>query len=373
MIKLSKSCLSNKEIKRVNNVLKKEFLGSGNETKIFEKKLENYFKSHVVCCVNGTAAIQLALQACGAKKGDEVLCQSITFAATYQAITATGAKVIPCDIKENLAIDLEDAKKKLSKKTKFIVPVYYGGIPSDIQKIYNFAKKYNLIVVEDAAHSFGTTFKNKLIGSHNKVTCFSFDGIKNITSGEGGCIVTKSKNIKDKINIIKNLGIENKTKFNLKNFEIDVKHQGWRYHMSDLMAAIGIAQFERKKLFFQKRVSLSNKYISLLKKCKKISFFVKKYKNEVPHIFPIRIRNLKNKNLLRENLQNNQIQIGGQYYPLNFTYFFDKNRKYKCKRSMKIYNEIITLPLHYDITEKDVNLISNVLISELKKDIYFKN
>ena len=262
-------------------------------------------------------------------------------------------------------------KKKITKKTKFIVPVYYGGIPSDIQKIYNFASKYNLIIVEDAAHSFGTKFKNKLIGSHNKITCFSFDGIKNITSGEGGCIVTSNKNIIDRINIIKNLGIENKTKINLKNFEIDIKYQGWRYHMSDVMAAIGIAQFERKELFFKKRVNLSNNYISLLKKNPKISFFVKRYKDEVPHIFPIRIKKLVNKNLLRENLQKKNIQIGGQYYPLNLIKFFNR-KKYNCHKSLKIYNEIITLPLHYDVSKKDIKFISKTLMEELKDEIYFK-
>ena len=142
--------------------------------------------------------------------------------------------------------------------------------------------------------------------------------------------------------------------------------------MSDVMAAIGIAQFDRKKLFFKKRINLSNKYISLLKKGNKISFFVKKYKKEVPHIFPIRIKNLINKNLLRENLQKKNIQIGGQYFPLNLTKFFGKGRKYNCKRSIQIYNEIITLPLHYDISNKDVAYISKCLLSELDKNIYFK-
>ena len=202
IIKLSKSSISTEEIISVSNVLKSEYLGMGKKVQEFEKKLKIFFGREVVCVSSGTAALHLSLQALEIKKGDEVLVPSITYIASFQAISATGAKAIACDVEsETMLIDINDAKKKISKKTKAIMPVHFAGNPANLKDIYKFAKKNNLFVIEDAAHAFGSYYKKKLIGSLGDIVCFSFDGIKTITSGEGGCIVTSNKKL---INNIKN-------------------------------------------------------------------------------------------------------------------------------------------------------------------------
>ena len=149
-----------------------------------------------------------------------------------------------------MSIDLIDAEKKITSKTKAIIPVHYAGNTGNLDKVYKLAKKYKIRVIEDAAHAFGSKYKNKKIGSFGDIVCFSFDGIKNITSGEGGCVVTKDKKVLNNIKISRVLGIKKNIKNNLK---FEVHKQGWRYHMSNIMAAIGIEQLKKFDRFAQQR------------------------------------------------------------------------------------------------------------------------
>ena len=192
MIRLSKSSISEKEKKAVMNILDKEYLGMGSEVSMFEKDLENFFNNDVVCVVNGTAALQLAIESCDIGAGDEILVPSLTYVSSFQAISACSANPIPCDVDEHsYQISIKDAESKINSKTKAIMPVHYSGHADNLDLVYSLANKYSLRVIEDAAHAFGSKFNNNLIGTKSDIACFSFDGIKNITSGEGGCLVTK--------------------------------------------------------------------------------------------------------------------------------------------------------------------------------------
>ena len=368
LIRLSKSCLSSLEKKSVLGVLKKEYLGMGEEVDKFEKKLSLFFKRKALCVVNGTAALQLALQAIGIKRGDEVLVQSLTYLSSFQAISATGAVPVACDVKLNSGtIDLLDARKRLTKKTKAIMPVHYAGGAGDLDEIYKFAKKFKLRVIEDAAHAFGSTYKKKLIGSQGDVVCFSFDGIKNITSGEGGCIVTKDKKVIKSIMNSRLLGIQGDTNNRYKNQRTwipYVNQQGWRYHMSNIMAAIGLIQLKRFKILSNRRKVLAKFYFSKLKEHKKIQIFVKDYKNIVPHIYPIRIKNLKSRIKLINTLKKKKIEIGYHYFP-NHRLNFYKKKNIKLKNTNKLFPELLTLPMHPDISKKEAYYIVNTLLKTL--------
>ena len=162
MIKLSKSSITKFEIDSVKKVLKNQFLGMGPEVKKFEDLLKKFFNRDVCCFNSGTAALQIALQTCDIGKGDEVLVPCITYVATYQAISATGAKPILCDIDDkSLDISIEDAEKKLTKKTKAIIPVHFSGHPCNLKKIYKFSKIKKIKVIEDSAHAFGSIYEKK--------------------------------------------------------------------------------------------------------------------------------------------------------------------------------------------------------------------
>lgn len=366
IIKLSKSSISKGEIISVNKVLKKGFFGMGDEVFKFEKRLSKYFGRDAVCVTNGFAALQLALQACGVKSGDEVIVPSLTYIATYQAVSAIGAIPVSCDVDiEDLMIDINFAKKLMSKKTKAIIPVFFGGHASRIQEIYKFAKLNNLRVIEDAAHAFGSYYKNNKIGAFGDITCFSFDGIKNITSGEGGCVVTKDTKIIKKIKILRTLGVENLIINKKRNWRFDSKVQGWRYHMSDIMAAIGLVQLSRLPELRKKRQSLAKNYDILFKNSLFVEIFTRNYNLINPHIYIIKIKDKKEISNLRIFLSKNKIETGLHYQPNHLL------SKYKTRYSLPITDlvseSIITIPLHPNITKKDQIYICN------KINMFFKN
>ncbi len=365
MIRLSKSVIGAEEKQAVVDVLDKEYLGMGQEVGLFEKKLSKLFSREVVCVSSGTAAIQLAIEACNIGLGHEILVPSMTYVATFQAITATGAKPIACDIEEETClIDLDDAASKINQNTKAIIPVYYTGGVGNWQKLYDFAKKNKIRVIEDAAHAFGTKYNNQLIGSIGDIICFSFDGIKNITSGEGGCIVSSDQNVIERVKSARLLGVEKDSDNrynNSRSWNFDVLNQGWRYHMSNIMAAIGLEQLKKMNSFAKRRKTIAIKYDNLFSLNKNISTIERDYVNVVPHIYVIRIKNLINRDSLREAMLNKGIEIGIHYNPNHFLTFFKTIENKKLPVTERIYKEIISLPIHPDIDDADVEYVVSTL------------
>ncbi len=373
MIRVSKSCLSNLEKKYLRRVINKEYLGMGPEVKKFERELEIIFKRKVLCVNSGTAALHLALQAAGIGKGHEVLVPSITYVATYQAVTATGAKPVMCDLNlDDLCISEKSIKKNINKKTKAIIPVHFSGHPCNLKQIFKIAKDNNLRVIEDAAHAFGTLYNKKLIGSFGDITCFSFDGIKNITAGEGGCVVLKDKKAIQKISDARLLGVlgdSEKRYKNKKSWKFQVAEQGWRYHMSDVNAAIGRAQLKRFKRLSKKRQQLCKLYDRHFETApNNIKTFVRDYNKEVPHIYCVLIKNLKDREKLRKNLLKINIQTGVHYIPGYKLNFFKDNKK-KFPNTEKIYKKILTLPLHPDMSSRETKIVVKNLLKLIDKKV----
>jgi dTDP-4-amino-4,6-dideoxygalactose transaminase len=357
MIRLSKSVIGKEEIKAVENVLKKVFLGMGEEVFQFENLLSSFFDSNVACVNTGTSALHLALQSIGLKKGDEVLVQSITYLASFQAISATGATPVACEVYPNsLTIDLNDAKSKITKNTKAIMPVHYAGSPGNLNEIYSFSKSYNLRVVEDAAHAFGTIYKDKLIGSQGDIICFSFDGIKNITSGEGGAVISNDLKIINKIKDLRLLGVVNdseKRYVNKRSYNFQVVEQGWRYHMSNIMAAIGIEQFKKFDHFKKSRQNSAKFFSNNLKSCSKIKLLDLDYNLVVPHIFPIILKK-NNRDDVRAALMEKGIACGIHYFPNHMLQYYQSK---PLELSELIYDKLLTLPLHPDLSTNDLQFI----------------
>jgi len=369
IIRLSKCSISEHEKKAVSDVLDREFLGMGSEVLAFEKELECFFGNPVVCVANGTAALHLSLQALGIGPGDEVIVPSLTYVATFQAISASGARPIACDIDaKTLMIDLHDAEKRITKKTKAIIPVHYAGAIQNLDEIYELAKKYSLRIVEDAAHAFGSSVRGFKIGSGSGISCFSFDGIKNITSGEGGCIVTEDKNIISRARDARLLGVFNDSDMRYqgkRSWEFDVQMQGWRYHMSDIMAAIGRVQLRKFSGLAAARQRLATLYMQNLKKIDCITQYFFDYSEIVPHIYVIRIKGLKDRKALREKLLSEGIQTGVHYQPNHQLSFFKHVNQYPLPITDSISSEILTLPLHPDMTDEDVLRVCSTLEAAL--------
>jgi len=371
LIRLSKSCLSQREKTAVMNTLDIGYLGMGTMVNLFEKNLTKFFSRQTVCVSNGSSALHLALQAIGIGPGDEVLVQSLTFVACFQAIKATGATPIACDILPNtLTIDIGDARQRLTSRTKAIMPVHYSGGVGNLDDVYKFAKQNNLRVIEDAAHAFGTEYKGKKVGSFGDIACFSFDGIKNITAGEGGCISTADTEVLNKIKDARLLGIEGDTEKRFaskRSWNFSVTNQGWRYHMSDIMAAIGIEQLKRFDYLINKRKKLCFSYQKYLSSNNLIQMLSLDYNQISPHIFVIKLPSFVNRDNLKKILLDKGIQTGIHYFPNHRLDYFSMNGIQSLDATDAIYPRLITLPLHPDLTLKNIRYICDCLIEELTK------
>jgi dTDP-4-amino-4,6-dideoxygalactose transaminase len=365
MIRLSKSCIGDAEKLAVMRVLDREYLGMGEEVQEFEKALSEFFGRPTVCVVNGTAALQLALQACGIGTGDEVLVQSLTYVASFQAISATGAKPIACDIEESsLTLNWRDAEKRLTRRTKAVMPVHYSGGVGALDEIYTFSQKHGLRVIEDAAHAFGTSYHGKRIGSFGDISCFSFDGIKNITSGEGGCVVTDDEAIVQKVQDARLLGVERDTEKRFsgeRSWEFDILRQGWRFHMSNIMAAIGLKQLGRFEELSEKRQSLAKQYDDLFFGHPRICPLARDYNTIVPHIYVVRIAGMSNRNEVRQKLLAKGIQTGIHYQPNHWLSYFKDHQQLSLPVTDAVFPELLTLPLHPDLSFADVVYVSSEL------------
>jgi dTDP-4-amino-4,6-dideoxygalactose transaminase len=367
MIRLSKSTITDDEKRAVMGVLDREYLGMGDEVHQFEQKLSEFFGRPAICVVNGTASLHLACQAVGLKSGDEVLVQSLTYIASFQAISATGARPVSCDIDHNsLTFNWRDAEKRLTENTKAIMPVHYAGGVGDIEGIYSFAKHNGLRVIEDAAHAFGSTHNGIRVGGFGDVACFSFDGIKNITSGEGGCIVTDDISVIEKVRDARLLGVEHDTSRRYageRSWEFDVSAQGWRYHMSNIMAAIGMEQFKRFPVLMQKRQLLARRYDKLLAANSAITFIKHDYNNIVPHIYVVRVKGLIDREALRAAMHDVGIQTGVHYKPNHLLSMYNTLYVPSLGVTESIYPTLITLPLHADMSVSDVDFVCDKLCS----------
>jgi dTDP-4-amino-4,6-dideoxygalactose transaminase len=356
-IRLSKSSIGAQEKEAVLKVLDNEFLGMGEEVKLFEDEIKSYIETNkeVVSVNTGTSALHLALVGLDIGEGDEVLVPSLTYVASYQAISATGATPISVDVREDtLFIDIKDAKKRVSTNTKAIMPVHYASDSSRMREIYDFALEYNLRVVEDAAHSFGCQRDSKLIGYEGDIVCFSFDGIKNITSGEGGAILSSDIELIQRVKDARLLGVEKDSEKRYKkerSWDFDVKYQGFRYHMSNIFAAIGREQLKKIDQIKIKRQRVINYYLQNLN-IKEITFLPLDYPNIITHIFVIKVEK---RDKLREYLISHNIECGIHYKPNHLL------SKYKSSYSLpiteKIYEEILTLPCHTDLKEDEQEFI----------------
>lgn len=358
--RLSQPEISEEEIEAVIQVLRSEFFGMGRQVADFEYKLAEFFNRETLCVATGTAAVQLGLLGAGINPGDEVLVPSLTYVATYQAISATGAIPVSCDVKiDTLQIDTNDAQKRISPKTKVVMPVYFAGATNCLDEVSNFGDANKLRVVADAAHAFGSRHKSRIVGSFGDISCFSFDGVKNITSGEGGCIVTEDEDALTRIRDARLLGVigdSYKRKTNQRSWDFDVENQGWRFHMSDIFASIGMVQLAKLNVNGKKRKTLFDRYVVNLKNNTKVTLFDWSTKNGmIPHIFVIRIPGLKDRETLRHELEKYGVATGIHYKPNHLLSFYKES--YTLPITDLVYPEILTLPLHTKLSVNDIDKI----------------
>lgn len=365
-MRVSKSVVGDAEQQAVAAVIARGYLGTGAETQRFEQDLAAYIGGGraVTCVVNGTAALHLALQACGVGAGDEVLVPSLTYVACFQAISATGATPIPCEVDPvTCTISVPDAASRITPRTRVVMPVHYASGMGRLDDVYELASRHRLRVVEDAAHAFGCTYRGRRLGSFGDVVCFSFDGIKNITSGEGGAVVTADPVVTRRVEDARMLGVERDTvqRYQSKrSWEFDVTYQGFRYHMSDIMAAIGRVQLARFDGEFRpRRIELAACYRRLLSDVPGVLLITTIGDDVVPHIFPVRIPGGA-RDRVRQALADQGIETGIHYKPNHLLAYYGGGWPL-LPVTEGLYQELLSLPLHPNVTDGDVSEVVEIV------------
>jgi perosamine synthetase len=366
MIPVSRPSIGEEELAAVKTVFDSGWLGLGAQVLEFEQGLQKFLGAkHVVCTNTGTTALHLALEALGIGRGDEVIVPSFTFVATIQAITATGATPVFCDIHaDDLNMDAVEVRKKITNKTKVILPVHYRGIPCDMDEIHALAQKNDLHVVEDAAHAFGSSYKKRKIGSFGDIACFSFDPIKNITCCEGGAVVFQDAVLLERIQQKRILGIDKDTWSRYRNersWFYDVVTQGYRYHMSNISAAVGLVQLKKYDRMNMRKIEVAKRYDAAFGDLDNVTLLKNDgYEDIGLFVYILKIKSRRNE--FMDALGHKGVASGIHYIP-SHVFSFYKKEGIDLPVTEKIYSEILTLPLFPDITDRQVDQVIDAVVA----------
>ena len=362
-IKFSKINISQKDINLVGKIIKSGWLTHGKFTTKFENEFKKFTKSKYAVSVSScTAGLHLSCLASGFKKGDEVIVPAQTHTATAHAIEYTGAKAVFADVNKVTGnISLKDIKKNYTKKTKGVIIVHMAGYPCDLTKIIKFCKKKKLVLLEDCAHAVGTKYKKKHVGNYGMTGSFSFYPTKQITTGEGGMVITNDKKTFDKIKKLKAFGIDRDIKDRKKQGDYDVKFLGYNYRMTDFQAALGISQILNYKKNLKMRHLLVKRYLSNLSKIKNIECMP--YSNDCSYfIFQVFC---KNRDKILKELKNLKIGVSVHYANAlpRMSYYKKKYNlnQMKYKNSIEYGSENISLPVYPKLKIREVDKICKTI------------
>jgi len=359
--------ITNDDKKAILSALNQNLLTDGPKLREFETKFAKFTGAkYAVGVSNATAALQLSLKSIGIGKGDEVVVPDLTFVASANAILSTGATPVIVDVsKEDLNISVKSIKKSLTNKTKAIMPVHFAGKACKIDEIKIIAKKNNLKIIEDCAHAIGSRLRKKHVGIFGDAGCFSFYPTKNITTLEGGMVITNSKKISDYIKMLRNHGITKSYQNRFakgKPWEYDVITPGYNCRLDEIRSALGINQLKRITKNNLRRKKAVLYYNSKLKNNE--SVIIPKILKEEAHACHLYILRIKkdgkfSRDYLFQKLLKNGIRSSVHYKPLHRFSAYKKYAKIydTLTNSNKLYQEIISLPLYPQMLQKEQDLV----------------
>lgn len=380
MIPFHKPHITEDEITEVADSLRSGWLTMGPKTIEFEDRFKRYIGSRVAISANScTACLHLALKAIDLQEGDEVIIPDITFTATAEVVTYFNARPVLVDVGEGtLNIDVSKIEEKITKRTKAIIPVHFGGQPCDMDEIIDIAKKYNLFIIEDAAHALPAFYKGKKIGTIGDITCFSFYATKTLSAGEGGMITTENDDWADRMRILRLHGISKdawKRYTEEGSWYYEVIEAGYKYNMTDLHAAVGIAQLKKLEHMWIRRKEIAKRYTEAFNTIEEIKVpDVKADRESAWHLYVIRLNTemLKiDRSQFIDELKKIGIGTSVHFIPLHKHPFYKNNFNYRPERfaiSERLYEGIVSLPIYPSMTDEDINKVIDSVEAIVKRN-----
>lgn len=359
--------IDDEDIVGVVEALKSNLITQGPKVDEFERKVADYCRArYAVAVSSGTAALHAACAVAGISKGDEAITTPITFAATANAIVHCGAKPVFADIQEDtLNISPEEILRKLSPRTRAILPVDFAGHPADLYEICALARERGLIVIEDAAHALGAEYKGQKIGSLSDMTIFSFHPVKHLTVGEGGMVLTNNQEFYEKLKVFRHHGIErDMEKMDRKDggaWYYEIHNPGYNFRITDFQCALGISQMKKLDRFIQRRKEIATRYNEAFAEIGKIITPVEKADVKAAyHIYVIQLRTERLKSSRKEifeALRSENIGVNVHYIPVHLHPYYQKKFGYKegdYSKAERYYEKAITLPIFPKMSDEDV-------------------
>lgn len=364
-IPFHKTHTTEKEINAAVEAIKSGWLTMGPKTIEFEGKFKKYIGSSEAVSVNSaTAALHLALKAVGIKRGDEVILPTNTFVATAEVVTYFDAIPILCDIEESTHnIDVSKIENLITDKTKAIIPVHFAGQPCDMDEIYEIAKKYNLKIIEDAAHAIPSSYKGVKIGALEKsdISCFSFYATKPLSTGEGGMATTNNNNYAKSMKINRLHGISHDAwdRYKVKNaWHYDIVDNGCKYNTTDINSALGMVQLQKQDMLREKRTKIAQKYNEAFENNDNIILpYLKQDRQTSWHLYVIKINN---RDEVIAKLKENGIGCSVHFIPIHKHIYYKNKYRYRNKDypvANKVYNTSLSLPIYPDMSDEEVEYV----------------
>jgi dTDP-4-amino-4,6-dideoxygalactose transaminase len=356
MIPVARPSLSDAELAAVKEVFDSRWLGLGKVTEEFENAVsESVGGRHVVATNTGTTAMHLALAAMGVGPGDEVIIPSLTFVATAQAVTVAGAKVVLCDVSdETLNVTVDTLEAARTPATRAVIPVHYRGLAVELEPVLEWAREHGIRVVEDAAHAFGSTYEDGTpVGGRGDATCFSFDPIKTITTGEGGAIVFEREEDYDRAMKMRALGIDSTAWSRLETkrpWQYDVTGDGFRYHMPNFCAAIGLVQLERLDEFRERKRAVLRMYQDGLRDHPALELREMPVERVAPFLALVLTEE---RDRFMAHMRERDVGTGVHYIPVHEMSRFRDGAEDRLPVTRDVGARIVSLPLYNDQTDAD--------------------
>ncbi len=368
-IPLFDTFLDETEAAAADEVIKSGWLSQGPKVAEFEQRFSEYVGAEYAVAVNScTAALHLALVAAGVSDGDEVITTPLTFVATINSILYRRARPVFADIDpRTFNIDCDSIRKKVTARTRAIIPVHYAGLPADMEQINEIAEKHNLVVVEDAAHAVGAQYRGKMVGSLGDYVCFSFYANKNITTGEGGMITLDDEDKAGELRGLRSHGMTTSAFQRDRDYQWDyeISGIGYNYRMSEIEAAIGIAQMSKLGYIIERR----NRNAGILSdrlggRVQVGTQFVPPDVKSACYFYPIVTKGVSRDTILAL-LRKSGIMAAVHYRPI---YLFRAHGNMlglsegHCPVCEDIYSRLISIPCHQGLDEDDMAYIANKVI-----------
>ncbi len=352
MIPVFKPLIEKEEFDASRKALELGWLGMGSYVDEFEKGVKQYLQAsdrYLAAVSTGHAALHLGLMVAGIGAGDEVITPSFNNVTDFQAILAVGAKPVFCDIdNDTLCLNLDQVEQLITPQTKAIIVMDYDCVVCDHDRIADIARKYDLRVIHDAAHSFGSTYKNKMIGSFSDICMFSFDPVKTITCIDGGMLVVKTMEELQKIQEMRLVGMGQPASVMYQNkraWTYDVNYLGYRYHLANLHAAIGLAQLAKMDEISATRRQACRYYNEHLSEIAEVTVPKTDFSNVTPFLYYIRVPETK-RDKLKTYLFENGVDTGIHWQPGHWMSLFKDSRCGNLSVTDRVAKEILSLPLH---------------------------